>query len=88
MASSNGFLFHPAYGSWVVRNVKVGETLTLRANVNLRYAEMKKKQIDRTKISSVFFFHDSIVAIKTNQGWYEMPASKRGSHYQNRSVSG
>jgi len=72
----NGFLFHPTYGSWVVKNIKVGETLTLRANVNLWYAEMKKKQIDRTKISSVFFFHDSIVAIKTNQGWYEMPAIK------------
>ncbi len=72
----NGFLFNPGYGSWVVRNVKVGESLTLRANVNVKYAEMKKKRIDRNKISSVFFFHDQILAIKTQNGWYEMPDIK------------
>jgi len=73
----NGFLFHPAYGSWVVKNVKVGETLTLKANVNLKFAEQKKRQIEfRTKVPGVYFFHDWIVAIKTYQGWYEMPEVK------------
>ncbi|MBX2897785.1 MAG: hypothetical protein KF763_20250 [Cyclobacteriaceae bacterium] len=72
----NGFLFNPGYGSWVVRNVKVGESLTLRANVNVKYAEMRKRQNNRNAISPVYFFHDQILAIKTPNGWYEMPDIK------------
>ncbi|HCZ36609.1 MAG TPA: hypothetical protein DHV26_11865 [Cytophagales bacterium] len=72
----NGFLFNPGYGSWVVRNVKVGESLTLRANVNVKYAEMRKKQNNRNAISPVYFFHDQILAIKPPTGWHEMPTIK------------
>lgn len=87
------FLFDPYYGELVKSKIEIGDPLTLRASVNLKFraAKIEKKNL-KMLISPFYAFHDRITELKIENEWVplsEVNNENRPAQYEvylNRSV--
>jgi hypothetical protein len=71
------FLFYPHYGSLIKNKIKVGEQLTLKASVNLRYQEFRKqKKNNMLPIPFSYSFHDRITELLIENEWVALSEIK------------
>ena len=63
------FVFNPAYGKLLLSKIKVGDQVSVKANINLRSRKLYKEMSATNKSLSWFINHDPIVEIKTGNEW-------------------
>lgn len=74
------FLFYRHYGSLIKNKVKVGDQLTLKASVNLRYHEFRKqKKNNMLPIPFSYAFHDQITELLIENEWIELSEIKNNN---------
>lgn len=74
--SPESFLFYPYYGTVITEKVKVGDVITLKANVNLRSRALLKDLTEANRQLSWFLMRDHITEIKIGNEWIALPEKK------------
>ena len=70
------FRIHPMYGKQVLSQLQKGQTISLRANVNVSYQGIVKKMKDK-RVYIPYFIQDQITEIKLKDGWVQTPSSQQ-----------
>lgn len=66
------FIFPPTYGKMITERFLPGETITLKANVNLTIRGNRNKWLTKEKDIPFFLYRDEILAIKVEGGWLDI----------------
>jgi hypothetical protein len=73
------FIFNPRYGTLISSQVKVGDIITIKVNVNVKSRE-RANELSRSnseRVLSWYFFRDEIIEIKTKDKIIPLPDIKR-----------
>jgi hypothetical protein len=73
------FIFNPQYGKLIFDQVKVGDNISLKANVNIRDRDRAKQLTysNSRRVLSWYFFRDEIKEIKVRDKIIQLPEIKR-----------
>lgn len=89
------FLFDPQYGELVRNKIKIGDPLTLRASVNLKFRAAKIERANLKMIISPFYsFHDRVTEFKIENEWISLAQTMGDDHapesevYLNKKILG
>lgn len=73
------FIFNPRYGTLIFDNVKIGDNISLKVNVNVKARERAAEltRSNSSRLLSWYFFRDEITEIKVRDRVFQLPEIKR-----------
>jgi hypothetical protein len=71
------FRLHPMYGKQIMSQIQKGQTISLKANINLTRHQKIKKLNEQTVQLPSYFLYSQVTEIKTQDSWIQTPEPSR-----------
>jgi hypothetical protein len=67
------FTFYPEYGKFISQQVKLGDIISVKVNVNLKMKKLRAELEAKQKAVNFLLHNDRVHEIKINNDWHNMP---------------
>jgi hypothetical protein len=71
-----GFSFYAYHASLIMENLKIGDEVTIKANVDIHLKSLAKELDEKNKLLSWYLFFNYITELKVNDKWIVLPEKK------------
>lgn len=71
-----GFSFYAYHAALIMENLKIGDEVTIKANVNIHLRSLAKELDEKNKLLSWYLFYNYSTELKVNDKWIALPETK------------